>query len=76
MLNKLNLPPLTVFLFAPGEKHFGRGMQDDLRLDSQPAFNSDFNWWFPPESARKTRNEESSGDIFTTVINFLFFSCI
>ena len=43
MLNKLNLPPLAVFLFAPGEKHFGRGMQDDLRLDSQPAFNSDFN---------------------------------
>ena len=42
MLNKLNLPPLTVFLFAPGEDHFGRGMRDDLSLNSPPAFNFDF----------------------------------
>ena len=43
MLNKLKLPRLTVFLFAPGENHFDRGMRDGLWLDSPTAFNFDFN---------------------------------
>ena len=43
MLNKLNLPPLTVFLFAPKENHLGREMCDGLSLDSSTAINFDFN---------------------------------
>ena len=79
MLHKLNLLPLTVFLFVSMEDGFRRGMTDGPTLDSPPEFIFDFICCFPSESAKKkkeTRNEESTGDIFTNSFFFLLFCCI
>ena len=76
MLHKLNLLPLTVFLFVSMEDGFRRGMTDGPTLDSPPEFIFDFICCFPSESAKKkkeTRNEESTGDIFTNSFFFCYF---